>query len=91
VRRAARQAARYAAIEGRTRARRIANLRARQVFARQPAAERRARLAWLAQLAGAIEASQFTAEELMDAQAALAAPDPRQHRLDLRTSRNARA
>lgn len=82
---------RSSAIDGRTRARRIANLRTRQVFMRQPETQRRARLAWLAQLAGAIDARSFTEVELRDAQAALEDCNPRQRRLDLRTKPDASA
>lgn len=85
-----RHASRSAGIDGRTRNRRIANLRARQAFSRQPEAQRQARLAWLAQLAGAVESGAFTPEELMGARAALAEPNPRQQRLALDTHRNAR-
>jgi hypothetical protein len=84
-------AGRDAGIDGRTRARRIANLRARQSFARLPETQRRNRLAWLAQLAGAVEAGSFTDAELREAQAALIGErNPRQQRLDLGTSRDAR-
>jgi hypothetical protein len=66
-----RRQAHSGAIDARTRARRIARIRSRQAFARQPESERRARLAALAQLAGKIEAGGFTADELRDAEAAL--------------------
>lgn len=81
---------RLTAIDARTRARRVAGLRQRQIFARQPEAQRRARLAWLAQLAGAIDAGNFTPAELMDAAAALGERNPKQQRLDLGTSQRAR-
>jgi hypothetical protein len=90
MRRAIRQAARSVAIDLRTRARRIANLRSRQSFARKSEAERVSRLAWLKQLAGAIEGNSFTAADRMDAEAALTERNPRQQRLDLGTSRDAR-
>ena len=83
MRRVLRQAGRASGIDARTRARRVANLRSRQAFARQPDAQRRDRLAWLAQLAGAIEAGAFTDAELREAQAALAERNPRQQRLAL--------
>lgn len=81
--------ARSAAIDGRTRKRRIANLRARQIFGHQPEAQRQARMTWLAQLAGAIETSAFTPSELMDARAALAESNTRQQQLDLKADRDA--
>lgn len=90
MKRPERHAGRSAAIDARTRARRIANLRTRQAFARLPDAQRRARLAWLAQLAGAIDAGGFTDAELADAQAALAERNPRQQLLDLGTRPHAR-
>lgn len=69
-------ATRSAGIDARTRARRIANLRMRQGFARQPEAERRARLAWLAQLAGDVDAGRFSADALRRAEAALVQSTP---------------
>lgn len=79
-----------AGIDARVRARTIANIRSQQSFARQSEAQRVARLAWLKQLAAAIEADSFTAADRMDAEAALAERNPRQQRLDLGTSRDAR-
>lgn len=89
--RTGRQVSRSGAIDARARARRIANLRSRQVFARQSEAQRDARLVWLAQLADAIGAGAFTDAELREAQVALAECNQHQRQLDLGTSRHARA
>lgn len=69
---------RSGAIDARARARRIANLRSRGALAHMPERERQARLDWLAQLAGKVEARAFTSSELRDAEAALQHPESRQ-------------
>jgi hypothetical protein len=78
--------ARSAAIDARSRARRIANLRNRQAFARQSEAERRARLDALAKLAGTLDAGTFSADELRDAEAALLQSTPTSRQASLALS-----
>jgi hypothetical protein len=77
---------RWQAIDRRTHARAVERLRSK----RENAQLRQRRLAMLAELAGKIEAGTFTASELMEAEAALLERNPKQQRLDLGTSRDAR-
>lgn len=88
MKRPARPAGRSAAIDARTRARRIANLRARHRIDREPEAVRDARLAGLAALCGKLERGRFDETELIEARAALAvSPAERQCVLPLHSGK----
>jgi hypothetical protein len=86
MKRTARQASRFAAIDRRVRQRRLQDWRSQQRFAREPAAQREQHLAQLRELYGRLD-GEFSREELIEAEAALhVPPHSKQQALPLRSA-----